>query len=152
VSNLVNIDTKKGAPSLYDVNMCQRIVDIAAQGGHIAAMMDCLGIKSKDTWYRWQKEYPEFKEAVVQAEIKSQAFYEHLGLQALLGEIPHFSATTYALIMNNKFGNDYKRNAASTEVNITNNTMNLTSEQVTQKIAQKMEKLKSLGVDIEHVP
>jgi hypothetical protein len=54
--------------------------------------------------------------------------------------------------MNNKFGNEYKRNASSTEVTITNNTLNLTSEQVTEKIAQKMEKLKSLGVDIEHVP
>jgi hypothetical protein len=150
--NVITVESKKGAPALYTTNMCQQIIDIASQGGHIPAMMDAIGIKSKDTWYRWQKEYPEFKDAVNQAEIKSQAFYEHLGLKALLGEIPHFSATTYALIMNNKFGNEYKRNASSTEVTITNNTLNLTSEQVTEKIAQKMEKLKSLGVDIEHVP
>ncbi len=147
-SNLV----RTGPKALYKPEYCDKIATIAAQGGHIPQMMLEIGIKSKDTWYRWQREYPEFKEAVEYASIINQAFYENLGLQAVQGRIKDFSATTYALIMNNKFGVDYKRNPSSgTEINITNNTMNLTSEQVQQKIAQKLEKLKSLGVDIEHV-
>lgn len=149
--NVVPVDTKKGAPSLFSVDKCQQIVEVAAQGGHIAAMMKAIGIKSKDTWYRWQKEYPEFKAAVEEAEIESQAYLEFVGLQGILGKIPNFNSSTYALVMNNKFSSEYKRNPAATEINVTNNTLNLTPEQVTQKIAQKMEKLKSLGVDIEHV-
>jgi len=142
-----------GPKPKFNTEYCDHIVSVASQGGHIPAMMVAIGIKSKDTWYRWQREYPEFKEAVEWAEIVSQAYLEKVGLQGMLGEIPNFNSTTYALIMNNKFGSEYKRNPngnAGTEINITNNTLNLTSEQVQQKIAQKLEKLKSLGVDIEH--
>lgn len=144
-------DKKLGAPCNYKSEYCSKILSVANIGGHIPAMMVEIGIKSKDTWYRWQREYPEFKEAVEYADIISQAFYEELGLKAVQGKIKDFSATTYALLMNNKFGKDYKRNPSNTEINITNNTLNLTSEQVQQKIAQKLEKLKSLGVDIEHI-
>lgn len=150
-SNLI----KRGPKPQFKPEYCDAITSIASSGGHIPAMMLSIGIKSKDTWYRWQREYPEFKEAVEFAEIISQATHEEIGLQGMTGKIPNFNSTTYALIMNNKFGKDYKRNpngssGSSTEINITNNTMNLTSEQVQQKIAQKLEKLKSLGVDIEH--
>jgi len=147
-------EVKRGPKPQFKPEYCGNIVEVAMEGGHIPAMMLSIGIRSKDTWYRWQREYPEFKEAVEWAEIVSQATYESLGLKGLKGEIPNFNSSTYALIMNNKFGLDYKRNpngAGGTEINITNNTLNLTSEQVQQKIAQKLEKLKSLGVDIEHV-
>ncbi len=137
-----------GAPSKYSPDCCTKILKIAEQGGHIPAMMREIGIKSKDTWYRWQKDYPEFRDAVEQAEIVSQAFYEEMGLRGTLGQIPNFNASTYALIMNNKFNKDYKRNPSATEVNITNNTLNLTTEQLDDKIAQAMEKVKSLGFDI----
>ena len=142
-----------GPKRQFQPDYCNAICEVAAEGGHIPAMMLRIGIRSKDTWYRWQREYPEFKEAVEWAEIISQAYLEKVGLKGMMGEIPGFNSTTYALIMNNKFGQEYKRNpngSGSTEINITNNTMNLTSEQVQQKIAQKLEKLKSLGVDIEN--
>lgn len=145
---------KTGPKPKFEPRFCEDITEVAAAGGHIPAMMLKIGIKSKDTWYRWQREYPEFKEAVEFAEIISQAAHEEIGLKGMTGQIPNFNSTTYALIMNNKFGKDYKRNpngSGGTEINITNNTMNLTSEQVQQKIAQKLEKLKSMGVDIEHI-
>lgn len=140
----------KGAPKKYDPKFCEEICLVAAGGGHIPAMMIKIGVKSKDTWYRWQKEYPEFKESVEYAELISQAFYEDLGLKAVQGKIKDFSATTYALLMNNKFGKDYKRNPTSSEINITNNTLNMTPEQVQQKIAQITQKMKSAGQVIEH--
>lgn len=144
------VPIKSGAPSKYIPHYCNVIIEAASEGKHIPGMMLAIGIKSKDTWYRWQKEHPEFKEAVEWAEIVSQAYYESLGHEGMLGKIDGFNATTYAMVMNNKFGQDYKRNGTGgTEINITNNTLNLTPEQVTQRIAQKIEKLKSLGVDIE---
>lgn len=146
-SNLV----KTGPKPKYLPQYCEDIIEVAASGGHIPAMMLKIGVRSKETWYRWQKEYPEFKEAVEFANVVSQATYEELGYRGLTGQIKFFNATTYAMIMNNKFGDEYKRNGSSdTEINIVNNTLNLTPDQVNQKIAQKIEKLKSLGVDIEH--
>ncbi len=139
---------KVGAPIKYNPLMCETIFDVAKVGGHIPAMMLRLGIRSKDTWYRWQEEYPEFKEAVAFAKIISQAFHEHIGLQGAMGEIPNFNASTYALIMNNKFSDDYKRSSSGAgNTEITMNTINYTAEQINEKIAQKLEKLKSLGVD-----
>lgn len=118
-------------------------------------MMLAIGIKSKDTWYRWQRDYPEFREAVEYADIISQAVHEDIGFKGMQGQIPNFNAPTYAIIMNNKFGKDYKRNPTGSEINITNNTVNLTLDELKQKIAQKAEKMKIMGVEefvaLEHL-
>lgn len=141
---------RRGPETKYSPDMCTVILDIARTGGHIAKMLVELGV-CKDTFYRWQKQFPEFKEAVERAKDISQAFYEELGLRGLTGDIPHFNATVYALVMNNKFGDDYRRGSGSnTEVTINNNnhTVQLTADEITQKISQKLDKLKSLGVDL----
>lgn len=140
------LPAKRGPVSRFDTSFCDKIIQIAAQGGHIPAMMQAIDISSKATWYKWQKDYPEFKEAVEAAELTSQAFYEQIGLKGILGEISNFNATTYALIMNNKFSSEYKRNASSSEINITNNTVNLTREELKLKLIQKSEKLKLMNI------
>lgn len=139
---------KAGAPSKYDPAMCDKVIATAAQGGHIAEMMLSIGIKSKDTWYRWQKEHPEFAEAVKDASTVSLAFHERNLLQGALGMIPGFNATAYAMIMNNKFKAEYSR-SGSGGTEITVNNLNLTDEQMLQKIQQKYKRLKSLGIDFE---
>lgn len=136
----------------YKEEMCNVICGIADTGGHIAAMRDAIGGISKDTWYRWQELYPEFKEAVELAKLRSQVYYEKLGLMGATGQIDNFSATTYALIMNNKFKDEYSRGTGGgnhTEITY-NNTLQLEPAQVTLQIAQKLEKLKNLGVDLLH--
>lgn len=139
---------RRGPETKYSPDMCATVLQIASTGGHIAKMLVELGV-CKDTFYRWQKQFPEFKAAVEHAKDVSQAFYEELGLRGLTGDIPHFNATVYALVMNNKFGDDYRRGSGSnTEVTITNNTVQLTADEITQKISQKLDKLKSLGVDL----
>lgn len=136
--------------SKYTPDMCQTITEIASNGGHVSEMMIALGISSKETFYRWQQEYPEFKEAYNLSKLVSQAYYERLGLKGALGEIPNFNASTYALIMNNKFSDEYKRSGSGgSHTEITVNTLNLSPEQIESKIAQKIEKLKSLGVTLE---
>jgi hypothetical protein len=142
--------TISGRKTSYEPEFCETIQKVASAGGHIPSMMKAVGIKSKATWYKWQRDFPEFKDAVEEAELLSQAFYEELGLQGMMGKIPNFNATTYIFMMHNKFNTEYKRNPTATEVNITNNTLNLSSDQMAQKIAQKLEKLKTLGIDIEH--
>ena len=66
-----------------------------------------------------------------------------------MGQIKGFNPTTFAMIMNNKFGDEYKRGTGSnTEVTITNNTLKLSSDEVQAKIEQKINNLQKLGVDL----
>ncbi len=146
------IEAKKPGPKpRYESWMCEKIVEVAAEGGHIPAMMAAINIFSKDTWYRWKIDYPEFKEAIEKAEIVSQAFYEKLGLLGTMGQIKNFSATTYMITMNNKFGDEYKRGTGGNSTEITINQVTLPPEQLAQRIAQKAEQLKMLGVDISTI-
>lgn len=140
---------KPGPDSKYLPIMCQQIMEVAQEGGHIAAMRAKLGYISKDTFYRWQEEYPEFKEAVEASKLISQVYYEKIGLLGATGQIKDFNATTYALIMNNKFKDEYSRGTGGgshTEITY-NNTLQLSSDEVKQQIAQKIEKLRNLGQD-----
>lgn len=145
----LEIKKKRGPESRYSSDMCDKIVEIASEGGHVAEMMIALGISSKETFYKWQNENPEFKEAYGLSKLVSQAYYEKLGLQGATGQIPNFNASTYALIMNNKFSDEYKRSGSGSHTEITVNTLNMTPEQIESRIAQKLEKLKALGVVIE---
>lgn len=144
---------QSGPKSKYQPWMCDKIVEIAEQGGHIAAMCQAIGIKSEDTFHRWKKEHQEFADAYEEAKTMSKGVYENILLQGAMGKIPGFNFNAIAMIMNNKFPTEYKRgaNGSSTNTEITINQLNLTPEQVQYKISQKLEKLKSLGVDLEVV-
>lgn len=144
------IQTRRGPIEKYAPSYCETVIEIASQGGHVSKMLMALKI-SRDTFYRWQKTHPDFKEACEYSKEISQAFYEELGLRGILGEIEKFNSMTYALIMNNKFGAEYKRGTgggSNTEVTINQNNLSLTSEEIQTKITQKLEKLKGLGVTI----
>jgi hypothetical protein len=127
-----------------------KMIEIAENGGHQAAMCIALGIKSEDTFYRWKREFPEFKEMCEQAKLHSKATYEKIGLKGMMGDISGFNATTYALTMNNKFRDEYKppNDAGNT---ITHNTLNinLSADELSYKIAQKLEVLRSFGEEIK---
>lgn len=138
----------RGRPSKYHPSMCDTIIEVAAQGGHIAEMRLAIDCRSKETWYYWQDTYPEFKEAVEYAQLVSQAFYEKIGLKGACGQIKYFNATTYALIMNNKFGDEYKRTNSGANTEITINQLNMSPEQLEQKIQAKMKLLESMGVNL----
>ena len=140
---------EKATKAKYTPDMCDKIIAVASKGGHIPAMMMAIGVKSKDTWYRWIKDYPEFKEAVEFAKISNQAFMEDIGMRAIVGTIPNFNSPTYALVMHNKFREDYKRDVGGNgHTEITINQVNLTSDEISLKIAQKLQKLKGLGIDV----
>ena len=113
---------KLGAPRKYEPWMGERIIEIAEQGGHVAEMCKAIEIRSKDTFYRWIKLYPEFEEAYKTAKLYSQAFYENLLLAVACGKVKNANFNAIAMTMNNKFGEDYSRGAlgggSNTEINI----------------------------------
>lgn len=138
----------RGRPRVYSPDMCAKIIEVAAAGGHIPAMCLAIGIRSKDTWYRWKEEYPEFREAVEYAELISQAYYEELLHKAGTGQVPGCNFNSIAMIMNNKFSTEYKRsaNSASTEINIgsINSIERLDEATLDKKIAAMNKKLSLL--------
>lgn len=143
--------SKPGPQSKYSPEMCQIIIDIGKRGDHITSMRAALGGISKQTWYDWQEKYPEFKDAVEQARLFSQEWWEQAGKNGTVGLLKGFKPNSYAYIMGNKFPDEYKQAGNTTEVTVHNNTLNLTSDQITQKIAQKLEKFKSLGIVIDGI-
>src|SRR3990167_995012 len=106
--------------SKYEPWMCETIVKVAREGGHVAAMCEAIGIKSRDTFYHWVRDIPEFGAAYETSKMTSQAFYENILLAGALGRIKNYNFPSIAMILNNKFGDEYKRSAtgSSTEINI----------------------------------
>ena len=120
------------------------MIAIAQQGGHQSAMAAALGLKSTDTFYRWKREIPEFKEMADEAMMHSQVFYEHENTKQITGESKG-NATSLALVLNNKFRDEYKPSESGT-TNTTINILNLSTEEMDYKIAQKLEILRGAGV------
>lgn len=147
---LVHENIKPGPKSKFMPWMCDKIIEVAQLGGHIPAMCQAIGIKSEDTFHRWKREYPEFKAAYEEARTVSKGVYENILLQGAMGQIKGFNFNAIAMIMNNKFPDEYKRgaNGSNTNTEITINQLNLTPEQVQYKINQKLEKLRSMGIDL----
>lgn len=136
-----------GQPTKYTPEACVKILQIAAQGGHVSAMILAAGANSRTTFHNWQKEYPEFKEAAELAKIVSQAFYED---PAVIRSMP---PTAWALLMSNKFSDDYNKaaNAATTTNTINFNTLNLDADQKMDRIKGLLEKLNSAGKAVGEV-
>ena len=132
IENIEFLPKKRGPKGKYEPWMCNKIIEVASQGGHIAEMCMAIGIKSEDTFHRWKKDNQEFEEAYGFARTVSKAWWEKQMRLGALGLIPGFNATTFITIMNNKFPEDYKRNASGgtgdTQINITNNTLALSNE------------------------
>lgn len=135
----------------YEPWMCDKIIQVASEGGHVSSMCTELGIKSRDTFYRWLELYPEFKEAYETAQLHSQSFYENLLLAGACGKIKNFNFSSVAMIMNNKFSDEYKRsaNGANTEISIgsINSIEALDTKALDDKIKGLTKQLKYMGVE-----
>ena len=124
---------KLGPKRKYEDWMAQEIVKVAER-------CVALGIKSKDTFYRWLKEYPEFAEAYEASKVASQAFYENEMLKGMLGEIKGFNHQTAAMIMQNKFGDDYKKSGNDSETSNAS-IKKLSAKELDELIIEKYKKL-----------
>lgn len=129
----------------YEPWMCEKIIEVAEQGGHVPAMLKAIGVRSKDTFYRWLSEYPEFKEAYETSKIASQAFYEEILLAGALGKIKGYNFNSIAMVMNNKFNDEYQRSAtgSNTQVSIgsINNLESLSNDELMKRIDKSLKKM-----------
>jgi hypothetical protein len=64
-----------GRPTLYKWEYCQRIIDAMAMGLSVEAAAAKIGVSARSLYY-WQKEYPEFLQAIQEGRHKSQLWWE----------------------------------------------------------------------------
>jgi hypothetical protein len=120
--------------------MCLKILDVAANGGHVAQMCAAIGVRSFETFYRWVDEIPEFHEAYEESKVLSQAYYENLCLQVATGQIDNASSSILAMTMYNKFAHEYKRGTNS-EINI--GSINTIEKLDDKKLDEQIHKLQA---------
>ena len=137
----------KGRPTEYDPSFCEKMITLARKGAFVAEICAELGIRSKSTFYDWQKKYPEFAEAYETAQLWGQAFYEKVGRQMITGEVKG-NQHVWSTIMYNKAGDEYKRNAGThIEINNTTNIAQLSSQELDKQIAELQKKLGNLTTE-----
>ena len=129
--------------------MYEKMNEIASQGEFVSSMLLALDV-SRDTFYRWVREYPCFASAYDKAKTHSQVFYERVLRQAAI--TGKGNVTAAAIIVNNHFPADYKRSAnssANTEINI-NGNMNILNTKSLQDLKEEaFELTKRLGLDTQ---
>lgn len=140
---------KRGPKPKYESWMCDKIIEVAEQGGHVAQMCKAINIRSQDTFFRWVRENEEFRDAYEESKVASQAFYENILLMGGLGKIPGFNFSSIAMVMNNKFPQEYKRSATGSNTEININTVELDSKQLDQKIDEVKARLAQLNYIVD---
>ena len=90
-----------GRPSSYDPSICGDIPQMFAEGQSKAEVARELKI-SRDTMNRWEKEHPEFSDAIKKGVQLSEAWWVKQGRIALREK--EFNATLWYMNMKNRFG------------------------------------------------
>ena len=124
-----------GRPVLYRPEFCEKVIELAKKGAFVPEVCMELGIRSKDTFYRWVKEYPEFGDAFETYKLYSQAYYEKQGRLMMNGDVKGNQSVWHGF-MNNRFSEDYKRVHTETNININqiNNIQQLSMEEIDKRI------------------
>lgn len=130
--------SKIGAPVKYNPSYCEKIQLARCEGAPIVVACSTLGI-APDTYYRWKKEYPEFKEATELAEGLCTRWWFEVGKQGMLKE-REIQPQLYNQLMDRTFGSVKTNDASKTEINIGNMNVlqNLSQEDLQKKIASKL--------------
>lgn len=87
---------KRGRPTSYRPEFCDRVVDLMAKGFSLDACAGFFGL-NPDTLYRWQHAYPEFSEAVRRGRAAATAFWEDRLLEVAKGGPGHAGAIMWGL-------------------------------------------------------
>ena len=101
-----NRKPSKGDRYPYDPKCCERVVKLGADGMCAVEIRREIGIP-RSAWNRWTQQFPDFKEAVEEADDAAQAYWLTIGRKGvMLGT--GFSSTTYIFLMKNKWPKIYR--------------------------------------------
>lgn len=94
-----------GRPTKYDPEFCTTVIDLGSQGKSKAYMAGKLGI-SRETLNEWSKNIPDFSDAMTQAMLLSQIWWEDKGQSNLTESI--FQASMWSRSMAARFPDDWR--------------------------------------------
>jgi AcrR family transcriptional regulator len=96
-----------GRPTKYEDEMCKRVIELGREGASLTQMAAELGI-SRETFYVWIDTRDSFSDAVKEAHLLAQAWWEQKGQDATFGKVPGFNALSYIFQMKNRFRHDWR--------------------------------------------
>jgi hypothetical protein len=94
---------KMGAPTKYREHFCDTVIELMSEGASKAEV--CLELMCDfNSFLNWQKEYPDFLQAVKRGTSLSKGKWEQMGRKAAFGDLDGFNATSWIFNMKNRFG------------------------------------------------
>lgn len=133
------IRPKLGRPSKYEPWMCESVITAGQEGGHIYDMCKAIGVASFTTFYKWQDEYPEFKEAVAIAKQESICWWLQVNKGIALGEINGKHQAVMAILKNKDVEHFNAEQHTTKNININHN--NVISEDQYKKLLEEAKNL-----------
>ena len=89
----------------YNPAMCKTMIDMGLEGASQKMIWSALGI-SKSTAENWRKKYPDFAEALDQALVHSQAYWERIMLANV--DNKNFNTRMVEIAVRGQFAQDYR--------------------------------------------
>ncbi len=90
-------------PTKYNPEYCTQVVKLMKKGHSKQFVAGKLGI-SRDTLYEWCRQYPEFSDTIKVGEMMSYAYWEEIGMKAMMGKIKGFRPSLWIFTMKARFG------------------------------------------------
>lgn len=147
-------ESKSGRPSKYKPQYCLDLIIHMAEGYSYESFAALINV-NPDTLYEWEKVHSEFSEAKKTAFVKNLLFWEKLGIDFVLNETHEeeneeervykktsksLNPTVWIFNMKNRHKwRDKQKDEVDTVIN--NNVMNLTDEQLEQRVQDKLKAL-----------
>jgi hypothetical protein len=92
-----------GRPTKYNPEYCLLVIKWMKKGHSKLFVAGKLGI-SRDTLYEWCRKYPEFSDTIKVGEMQSYAYWEEIGMKAMLGKMKGFRPSLWIFTMKARFG------------------------------------------------
>lgn len=130
----------------YEPWMCEKIIEVAQKGGKVAAMCKAIGLYSRDTFYRWLKEYPDFNTAYEIAKLEGNALADEILLAGATGKVKIDMKALNVLLRTyhkKEYDLEDSKSRSTTEINIgsINSIEHLDPKSLDSKIKKLQQKL-----------
>lgn len=94
-----------GRPSEYDPSYCEKVIEWGAAGKSKTWMAAKIGI-CRDTIYQWERNHPEFSDALKRAKALEQMWWEDSGQDGMTGD--KFNGQVWGRSMAARFPDDWR--------------------------------------------
>ncbi len=92
---------------IYTPELCSQVAEMFADGSSITQVCARKLKVHRDTYYEWKKVHPEFRKAAETGEQISQAYWEDIGKDGIVGDLEKFAGSTWQFVMKNRFRDSF---------------------------------------------